>query len=51
MKFEWFVGIFFALMIAFAAFYYVNLAHVHQTCDGAVVKNVWDWPVCVESGK
>lgn len=33
--------------IIVSVIYYINLYQVNQSCDGHVVKNIWDWPVCV----
>lgn len=35
----------------FFIFYIYTLIHVNATCDGVVVKNVFDWPVCIERGQ
>lgn len=35
------------LFLTWTLFYFYTLIHVNQTCDGHVVKNVFDWPVCV----
>ena len=29
--------------------YMFAYANVRDSCDGEVVKNVWNWPVCVEA--
>lgn len=36
-----------ALLIA--VFMMAHCAKVYSTCDGIVVKNGFDWPVCIEA--
>jgi uncharacterized protein (DUF486 family) len=41
------IVLFVIAIVAWGIFYFSYTIHLHQTCDGHVVKNVFDWPVCV----
>lgn len=36
-----------ALVVAWVVFYLWYIIHINATCDGHVLKNMFDWPVCV----
>lgn len=36
------------LLVLFFGYYIYHTVDVHRSCDGQVVKNWIDWPVCVE---
>ena len=37
-----------AVAVAFWIFYIGYTIHLRDNCDGHVVKNIFDWPVCVD---
>lgn len=39
------VTIWFVMVVLYVS----ALVKTHQECDGQVVRNTWNWPVCVES--
>lgn len=42
-------ALFVLAIVCYLLFYVYSLVHVHENCHdgGHVVKNIFDWPVCV----
>lgn len=48
MRFDFVRGIVVMLVVAFLLFEVGYCAHLYATCEGHVLKNSLDWPVCVK---
>jgi hypothetical protein len=41
------VGLMVTIWLTVTVAYIFTYANLRDTCDGHIVKNFWDWPVCV----